>query len=78
MALFVKIVGGYRLIYDRMCPMTQWVIDEEMIEKVGHPVNTEESLAVKILIKVSTQSRYLRNNLSIYSRLMNVNMIGSR
>ena len=50
---FVFVVGGYRLIYDRMCPMTQVVIDEEMIEKIGHPVETFEPLQVKILVMVS-------------------------
>ena len=39
-----------------MVPMTQWVIDEEMIEKVGHPVSTEEPLQVKVSIKVSSLS----------------------
>ena len=50
---FVFVVGGYRLIYDRMCPMTQVVIDEEMIEKIGHPVESFEKLQVKILVMVS-------------------------
>lgn len=37
-------IGGYRLIYDRKCPFTLHVVDEELIEKVGHPIEQEEEL----------------------------------
>ena len=46
------IVGGYRLVYDRDCPVEIFVVDEELIERVGHPVSSSEVMLVKILVKV--------------------------
>jgi len=51
--LFVA-VGGYRLLYDRKCPFTLHVVDDELIEKVGHTITQAEDLRVKILLKVSS------------------------
>ena len=42
------------MIYERMCPFTMHVTDEEMLEKVGHEVMTAETLLVKISIRVSS------------------------
>lgn len=40
-------------MYDRKCPFEMHVIDEQIIEKVGHPVQCAEDIIVKILVKVS-------------------------
>ena len=45
--------GGYQLLYDRVCPIELSVIDDEVIERVGHAVTSTEEMQVKILIKVS-------------------------
>lgn len=54
MCVLLDLVGGYRLVYDRKCPFELHVVDEQMIEKVGHPVQSAEDILVKILVKVST------------------------
>ena len=47
------LVGGYRLLYSREIPFEITVVDEEMIEKIGHTVSAFEDMIVKVLIKVS-------------------------
>ena len=54
MCVLLDLVGGYRLVYDRKCPFELHVVDEQMIEKVGHPVQSAEDILVKILVKVSS------------------------
>ena len=51
-------MGGFRLVFERKCPFTLWVTDEELIEKVGHHIMQAEDLKVKILIKVSQYSSH--------------------
>ena len=49
--LILSKVGDFKLIYERKVPFSMHVVDEEMIEKVGHPVQCEEDIMVKILTK---------------------------
>ena len=51
----MSLVGGYRIVYDRQCPFSLHVVDEEMIERVGRPVASAEDLLVKILVKVRSK-----------------------
>ena len=46
-------------MYERKCPISLHVVDEEMIEKVGHPVESDENdreKLVKILIRGPDES----------------------
>ena len=49
-------VGGYRLIYERKCPFMLHVVDEQLIEKVGHPIAEAEEMPVRILLKGPDES----------------------
>ena len=49
-------VGGFQLAYEREVPFEMHVVDEEMIEKVGHSVQCAEEIIVKICIKGTNES----------------------
>ena len=38
------VVGGYRCVYDREVPFELHVVDEAMIERIGHSVQAEETV----------------------------------
>ena len=50
---YVLVVGGYSLVFDRDVPFELHVVDEEMIARVGHSVQADETMQVKICVKVS-------------------------
>ena len=50
---FIKIVGGFRLLYERKVPFELVISDQEVIEKVGEPVIRPEEMLIKLLISVS-------------------------
>ena len=46
----------YRLVYERKCPFSLLITDEEMLEKVGRKeVRETEELIVKILVRGSDE-----------------------
>lgn len=49
-------MGGFRLIYERKCPFTLYVVDDELIEKVGHTIEQDEEMPVRILVKGADES----------------------
>ena len=51
--LFINIVGGFRLLYERKVPFELVISDPEVIEKVGEPVIRPEEMLIKLLISVS-------------------------
>ena len=50
---YFLIVGGYSLVFDRDVPFELHVVDEEMVARVGHSVQADETMQVKICVKVS-------------------------
>ena len=50
------LVHDYRLVYERKCPFSLLITDEEMLEKVGRKeVRETEELIVKILVRGSDE-----------------------
>ena len=58
------------MVYDRDCPIEIFVVDEELIERVGHPVSSSEVMLVKILVKVRTSKTLTNFNLKLCREMM--------
>lgn len=66
------IVGGYRLVYDREVAFELHVVDEELIKDIGHGMQENETLLVKIGIKVSTTQHVSLDPTIAHTMLFNV------